>query len=67
MKYEIGWVNGNRSMGDSTDKVIQFLVGAQNDFIGRIGSDETPPNNLHVGHEASVKLRGQGGSPDPFC
>ena len=53
-------------MNDSTDKVIQFLVCAQNDFIGRIRPDEIPPNELHVGHEASIKLRGQGGRSDPF-
>jgi len=53
-------------MSKSPEKVIQFLVSAQNDFIKRIGSEETPPNELHVGHEASIKLRGQGGSLDPF-
>ena len=53
-------------MSNSPEKVIQFLVSAQNDFIKRIGSEETPPNELHVGHEATIKLRGQNGSPDPF-
>ena len=53
-------------MSNSPEKVIQFLVSAQNDFIKRIGSEEAPPNELHVGHEASIKLRGQKGSPDPF-
>jgi len=53
-------------MSDSPEKVIQFLVSPQNDFIKRIGPDETPPNELHIGYRAVTKLRGNGGDPDPF-
>ena len=53
-------------MSSSPDKVIQFLVSPQNDFIKRLGPDEAPPNELHVGHEAVTKLRGDGVGTDPF-
>lgn len=51
------------------EKVIQFLVSPQRDFIGRIKTEDgQPPNALHVGPEAVRKLRGDRakGEPDPF-
>ena len=53
-------------MSNSPEKVIQFLVSPQNDFITRIEAEETPPNELHVGYEAANKLRGSGKGIDPF-
>ena len=56
-------------MSDSlnkVEKVIQFLVCPQKDFIGRIEKDEDRPNKLHVGYKAITKLRGADNGPDPF-
>jgi nicotinamidase-related amidase len=47
-------------------KAIQFLVSAQRDFIGRISTPDSKPNELHVGAEAVAKLRGDGRGVDPF-
>jgi hypothetical protein len=51
---------------EKVEKVIQFLVCPQKDFIGRIEKDEDRPNKLHVGYKAITKLRGAGNGPDPF-
>ena len=51
---------------EKPEKVIQFLVSPQNDFIKRIEDGEDPPNELHVGYDAVTKLRGPSGGPDPF-
>jgi len=48
------------------EKVIQFLVCPQVDFIGRVDSEQSLPNRLHVGYEACTKLRGISGDRDPF-
>ena len=45
-------------MSDSPEKIIQFLVSPQNDFIQRIEPGGEPPNKLHVGPKAVTKLRG---------
>jgi hypothetical protein len=51
------------------EKVIQFLVNPQKDFIGSFeGQKESPSSSLHVGKEGVEKLRGDGkeDSTDPF-
>lgn len=51
------------------EKVIQFLVSPQRDFIEPFETDDgQPPNKLHIGAEAVRKLRGDHakGEPDPF-
>ncbi len=51
---------------EKIEKVIQFLVSPQNDFVKRIENDKQRPNDLHVGFEAVTKMRGRSGEPDPF-
>jgi len=53
-------------MSDSPEKIIQFLVSPQNDFIQRIEPGGEPPNKLHVGPKAVTKLRGNCTGTDPF-
>tara|TARA_B100000029_G_C17589006_1_gene961972 strand:- start:1847 stop:2593 length:747 start_codon:yes stop_codon:yes gene_type:complete len=48
------------------EKVVQFLVCPQVDFIGRLDHGQDLPNALHVGHEACAKLRGTSNERDPF-
>lgn len=50
------------------EKVIQFLVCPQEDFIGRLSNGSLPSNRLHVGAFATQRLRGNGmrGSSDPY-
>lgn len=50
------------------DRVLQFLVCPQRDFIGRLDDGRLPSNRLHVGSFATTRLRGTGlaGAPDPY-
>ena len=40
------------------EKVIQFLVCPQEDFVGRLSNGALPSNRLHVGAFATQRLRG---------
>ncbi len=55
-------------MPDQFEKVIQFLVCPQNDFISKIPKGAKRPNKLHIGYHGSMKLRGDDskGEPDFF-
>jgi nicotinamidase-related amidase len=48
------------------EKSIQFLVCPQKDFMDRIASDAEKPNQLHIGYEGALRLRGTGVGSDPF-
>lgn len=51
---------------EQIEKSIQFLVCPQRDFIDPLKEGQEPPNRLHVGYQASLKLRGEKGEQDPF-
>lgn len=55
-------------MPEPIEKVIQFLVCPQNDFIGKIAKNAKKPNKLHIGYKGALKLRGDDtrGEPDFF-
>jgi len=55
-------------MSDQVEKVIQFLVCPQNDFIDRIEKGQKKKNKLHIGYQGAIKLRGddKSGEPDFF-
>lgn len=52
----------------AVEKILQFLVCPQVDFIGRLKNGGLPSNNLHVGAFATDRLRGSGvrGAFDPY-
>jgi nicotinamidase-related amidase len=45
-------------MQNQIEKIIQFLVCPQNDFIERLELDQEQKNKLHIGYHGSLKLRG---------
>jgi nicotinamidase-related amidase len=47
------------------ERAVQFLVNAQEDYMGRLAAGAKPPNGLHVGEAVVNRLRGNGGE-DPF-
>ncbi len=55
-------------MPEQVEKVIQFLVCPQNDFIGKLAKKAKKPNKLHIGYQGALKLRGDEtrGEPDFF-
>lgn len=55
-------------MEERVEKVIQFLVCPQNDFIEKIEKGRKKKNRLHVGYQGAIKLRGEPekGEPDFF-
>ncbi len=55
-------------MQNQIEKIIQFLVCPQNDFIDRIKKGQRKKNKLHIGYPGSIKLRGdkENGEPDFF-
>ncbi|MBM4355956.1 MAG: hypothetical protein FJ109_19570, partial [Deltaproteobacteria bacterium] len=57
-------------MTQNVERIVQFLVCPQNDFMARPGEPGYPErvSMLHVGSDAVLKLRGDGrpGSRDPF-
>jgi hypothetical protein len=57
-----------RKFMSEVEKVIQFLVCPQEDFVGRLSTGALPSNRLHVGAFATQRLRGNGmrGSRDPY-
>ncbi len=53
-------------MEDQFEKVIQFLVCPQNDFIDRIEKGQRKKNKLHIRYQGAIKLRGGKDEPDFF-
>jgi len=56
-------------MAHKLEKSILFLVCPQEDFVGRLEYGARRPNRLHVGYEATRRLRGdprRGDRRDPF-
>lgn len=56
------------SASEAIEKVLQFLICPQEDFIGRLANGALPSNRLHVGAFATQRLRGTGlrGASDPY-
>ena len=53
-------------MSDQFEKVIQFLVCPQNDFIDKLERGKHKKNKLHIKYQGALKLRGAPGEPDFF-
>jgi nicotinamidase-related amidase len=52
-------------MEDQIEKIIQFLVCPQNDFIDKIEKGQRKKNKLHIGYQGAIKLRGDQNTEEP--
>jgi nicotinamidase-related amidase len=52
-------------MENQIEKVIQFLVCPQKDFIDKIEKGKRKPNKLHIGYQGAIKLRGEEEKKEP--